>query len=45
MFKDFLHFTGQLIYFIIISVPLAIVLYTTAMLLSEVKNKLKNVRQ
>ena len=44
MFKDFLHFTGQLVYFVFISIPLAIVLYAIATTASEMKNKL-NVRQ
>jgi hypothetical protein len=44
MFKDFLHFTGQLVYFVLISIPLAIALYVVAMIACEIKNKL-NVRQ
>jgi hypothetical protein len=44
MFKDFLHFTGQLVYFVLISIPLAIALYATAMIACEIKNKL-NARQ
>jgi|LakMenEpi03Aug12_release.lakeMendotaPanAssembly.Ray.scaffolds.fasta_scaffold6378626_1 hypothetical protein len=44
MLKDFLHFTGQLVYFVFISIPLAIVLYAIATTASEIKNKL-NARQ
>lgn len=40
MFKDFLHFTGQLIYFVFISIPLALLLYVVANIACEIKNKL-----
>lgn len=44
MFKDFLHFTGQLVYFVFISIPLAFCLLAFALTASEIKNKL-NARQ
>ena len=40
MFKDFLHFTGQLIYFVFISIPLALLFLLVANIACEVKNKL-----
>lgn len=40
MFKDFLHFTGQLIYFVFISIPLALLLYAVANIACQIKNKL-----
>lgn len=40
MFKDFLHFTGQLIYFVFISIPLALLLYVVANIACQIKNKL-----
>lgn len=44
MFKDFLHFTGQLTYFVFISIPLALLLLVVANVACEIKKKL-NARQ